>query len=260
MRSNLNVAEFENRLRDFIKSTSYPFSMCKAYRIFATIVLLIFSLEAVCQKDSRFVSYVAEPSHIEFHWKDDKGQIFGGIQNLKLFLEGKGRQLEFAMNGGMFKPDRSPQGLLVENNVKLNSLDTLTGSGNFYMMPNGVFYITEDNIAVVCKTIDFNDSTQVKFATQSGPMLLIDGAMHPAFKKGSTNLNIRNGVGILPGNKVVFVISREPVNFYDFAEYFEGMKCKNALYLDGFVSRAYIPGENWTQLDGNLGVIISVSK
>jgi uncharacterized protein YigE (DUF2233 family) len=91
-------------------------------------------------------------------------------------------------------------------------------------------------------------------------MLLIDGEIHPAFKKGSKNLNIRNGVGILPDNKVVFAMSKEEVNFYDFAEFFKSKGCKNALYLDGFVSRTYLPEEDWEQLDGNFGVIIGVAK
>ncbi len=91
-------------------------------------------------------------------------------------------------------------------------------------------------------------------------MLVIDGQIHQAFKKGSINLNIRNGVGILPDNRVIFAMSKQEVNFYDFAEFFMSMGCKNALYLDGFVSRTYLPEENWQQLDGNFGVIIGVTK
>jgi uncharacterized protein YigE (DUF2233 family) len=91
-------------------------------------------------------------------------------------------------------------------------------------------------------------------------MLVINGKIHPAFKKGSTKLNIRNGVGILPNNNVVFAISKTEINFYDFAEYFQQLGCKNALYLDGFVSRMYLPEKNWTQTDGNFGVLIGVTK
>ena len=99
----------------------------------------------------------------------------------------------------------------------------------------------------------------MKWATQSGPMLVIDGAIHSAFKKGSINVNIRNGVGILPDNKIVFAISKEEINFYDFAEYFKNLGCKNALYLDGFVSRMYLPEKNLSATDGAFGVIIGVS-
>jgi uncharacterized protein YigE (DUF2233 family) len=88
---------------------------------------------------------------------------------------------------------------------------------------------------------------------------LIDGKIHPAFKDGSLNLNIRNGVGILPGNKILFAMSKWPVNFYDFAEYFKSQGCKDALYLDGAISRTYLPEKNWSQTGGDFGVIIGVS-
>ncbi len=163
------------------------------------------------------------------------------------------------MNGGMFKPDNSPQGLFIQKRKTLSPLDTSSGSGNFYLKPNGVFYITTGNVPVICTTADFKDDGKIKYATQSGPMLLINGQIHPAFKQGSANLNIRNGVGILPGNKVIFAMSKAPVNFYDFASYFKNLGCVNALYLDGFVSRTYLPEKNWIQTDGNFGVIIGVT-
>lgn len=221
--------------------------------------ILFFSLGASAQ-DSRFLTFTTDASAIQFYWKDDKGEIFRSLQNLKLFVESKKQELRFAMNGGMYLKDNSPQGLFVENGTTLNPIDTLTGKGNFYLKPNGIFYLTKNNKAVVCQTKEFNNDNQVNFATQSGPMLLIDGNIHAAFKKGSSNLNIRNGVGILPDNRVVFVISKQEVNFYDFAEYFKSMGCKNALYLDGFVSRMYLPEENWEQLDGNFGVIIGATS
>ena len=89
-------------------------------------------------------------------------------------------------------------------------------------------------------------------------MLIIDGQIHSAFKAGSTNLNIRNGVGILPNNKVVFAMSKTAINFYDFAKFFKNLGCKNALFLDGFVSRTYLPEKKWMQTDGNFGVIMGV--
>jgi uncharacterized protein YigE (DUF2233 family) len=160
----------------------------------------------------------------------------------------------------MYKPDGSPQGLFIENGKTLSPLDTSSGGGNFYLKPNGVFYITADNKAVICKTPDFKDNGKLKYATQSGPMLMIDGQIQPAFKEGSANLNIRNGVGILPDGRIIFAMSKSGINFYDFAQYFKSLGCKNALYLDGLVSRAYLPEKNWAQTDGNFGVIIAVIK
>jgi uncharacterized protein YigE (DUF2233 family) len=236
--------------------------MANKHRLFIGLAFLVFCIGATPEqeKDPRFLSFVTDPASIKFYWKDDNGQIFGSIQNLKQFVETKNQELQFAMNGGMFKKDNSPQGLFIQNNTTLAPLDTLSGTGNFYLKPNGVFYLTRDNRAVICQSKEFVDNGQINFATQSGPMLIIDGQIHPVFKKGSVNLNIRNGVGVLPDNKVVFAMSKQEVNFYDFAEFFQNMGCKNALYLDGFVSRTYLPEQNWRQLDGNFGVIIGVTK
>lgn len=197
---------------------------------------------------------------LRLYWKNDNNQNIGSIQNLKIWLEGKNRVLEFAMNAGMYKKDNSPQGLYIEKQKILSALDTTRASGNFYLKPNGIFYLTTNKTAAICRTEDFRNIEKVEYATQSGPMLLIDGQIHPEFKKGSANLNIRNGVGILPDGKVLFVLSKKEINFYDFANYFKSLGCKNALYLDGFVSRAFAPSENWIQTDGNFGALFAVTS
>ena len=211
--------------------------------------------------DVPILSYTVDlkTQDLQFYWKSDKGEIINSIQNLKNYVETKNSTLVFAMNGGMFNKNFSPQGLFIQDKKMVTALDTFSGSGNFYLKPNGVFYITTDNIPYVCKTADFDNKGNVKFATQSGPMLIIDGQIHSAFKEGSLNLNIRNGVGILPDNKIVFAMSKKEINFYDFAKYFQQLGCKNALYLDGFVSRMYVPEKKWIQLDGDFGVIIGVT-
>ncbi len=211
--------------------------------------------------DTHFVSYIvdAKKQDIKFYWKTEKQENFKSIQNLKDWLNKKHKKLLFAMNGGMYKQDNSPQGLFIENQKQMAPLDTTSAKGNFYLKPNGVFYITVDNLPTICTTTNFINKGKVKYATQSGPMLVIDGQIHSAFKEGSTNLNIRNGVGILPDNKIIFAMSKEEINFYDFANYFKKMGCKNALYLDGLVSRTYLPEQNWTQTDGDFGVIIGVT-
>jgi uncharacterized protein YigE (DUF2233 family) len=230
--------------------------------ILLLVVTGIFAFASKDQiEDTRFISYEVDTKKqdIKLYWKDEKKEIFRSIQNLKLWLEKSKRKLVFAMNAGMYKTDNSPLGLYIEDKVTLSPLNKLAGDGNFYLKPNGVFYITSDNIPVICNTIDFKSNRKIKYATQSGPMLVIDGKIHSSFKEGSVNLNIRNGVGILPDNKVVFAMSKTGVNFYDFAKYFKGIGCKNALYLDGFVSRTYLPEKKWIQTDGNFGVIIGVA-
>lgn len=212
--------------------------------------------------DDLFLTYKVDlkKQDLRLYWKNDNNQNIGSIQNLKLWLEGKNRVLEFAMNAGMYKKDNSPQGLYIEKQKILSALDTTRASGNFYLKPNGIFYLTTNKTAAICRTEDFRNIEKVEYATQSGPMLLIGGQIHPEFKKRSTNLNIRNGVGILPDGKVLFVLSKKEINFYDFANYFKSLGCKNALYLDGFVSRAFAPSENWIQTDGNFGALFAVTS
>lgn len=212
--------------------------------------------------DDLFLTYKVDlkKQDLRLYWKNDNDQNIGSIQNLKLWLEGKNRVLEFAMNAGMYKKYNSPQGLYIEKQKILSALDTTRASGNFYLKPNGIFYLTTNKTAAICRTEDFRNIEKVEYATQSGPMLLIDGQIHPEFKKGSANLNIRNGVGILPDGKVLFVLSKKEINFYDFANYFKSLGCKNALYLDGFVSRAFAPSENWIQTDGNFGALFAVTS
>lgn len=237
--------------------------MTRSKKILSAIILLLAATAAfaVTQDDDTFLSYRVDPKkqELKLYWQDASGQNFGSIQNLKTAVEKEKKQLLFATNGGMYKPGGSPVGLYIQNKVTLSPLDTTTASGNFYLKPNGVFYLTTDNTAAICTTPEFKNNGKIKYATQSGPMLVINGQIHPAFKEGSPNKNIRNGVGIMPDGSVLFVLSKQPVNFYDFADYFRKMGCKNALYLDGFVSKAYLPEKDWLQLDGEFGVVVGVT-
>ena len=214
------------------------------------------------QDSDLFVSYTVDvkKADLRLYWKNDKNEQFNSIANLKTWVESKNKKLVFAMNGGMYMEDRAPLGLYIENSKQLRRLNTAHGSGNFYLQPNGVFYITTDNKAGICKTQDFENNGKIKYATQSGPLLVVNGAINAVFTKGSVNTNIRNGVGILPNGEVVFAMSKSDVNFYDFAQFFQNLGCKYALYLDGFVSRTYLPEKNWTQTDGDFGVLIGVTK
>ncbi len=229
------------------------------YLIFTLVVSAFIGNKA--KIDDNILSYTVDlkKQNLKFYWKNDKGEIFNNFYNLKKWLDTKSERLIFAMNGGMYKKDFSPQGLFIENGIKKTNIDTLkNGYGNFYMQPNGIFYITYDNKGIVVKTTDFK-ADNVKFATQSGPLLLIDGKIHSKFRKGSKNLNIRNGVGVLPNGNLIFAMSKKKINFYDFASYFKSLGCKNALYLDGFVSKTYLPEKGFDKTEGSFGVIIAES-
>jgi uncharacterized protein YigE (DUF2233 family) len=215
--------------------------------------------EAQTLSNERFLAHEVDlkSQNLQMIWKDSDGNTVGNFKTLKQQLAEDGKTLVFAMNGGMFRVDQSPQGLYIENGKELHQINKVQEAyGNFYMQPNGIFYITNQQEAVVVATKDFEPNKDIKFATQSGPMLLIDGDFHPAFNKGSSNLNIRNGVGVLPNGNLLFVMSKVEVNFYDFAQFFKELGCQNALYLDGAVSRTYLPSQQWQQLEGGFGVMI----
>lgn len=222
---------------------------------------MAFALLYAFQPASVFLSYQVDldKQQLDFFWKDAEGERYGNFGNLKTGLEHRGKKLLFATNGGMYQKDRKPLGLYIENYKTLQKLNTRSSEyGNFYLKPNGVFYIQEGN-ARICKTEDFEVVPSIQYATQSGPMLLIDGNIHPEFNAQSKHRHIRNGVGILENGQLLFVMSKEKVTFYELANYFKNQGCKNALYLDGFVSRTYLPEKNWIQTEGDFGVIIGVT-
>lgn len=210
--------------------------------------------------DEVFTTFTVHPqeANVQFFSQDDAGEYLKSIRNLKKYVERDGKKLRFAMNGGMYQEDQKPLGLFIRNQKTVMPLNTREAKGNFYIKPNGVFYITVDKKAFVAPTQDFQNDGQVNFATQSGPMLLVDGSINQEFTPNSDNLNIRNGVCITEDGKIIFAISRIAVNFYDFATHFKKAGCRNALYLDGYVSRMYLPEKNVEQLDGDFGIIIGI--
>ena len=167
---------------------------------------------------------------------------YGGFSALDAALAQNAQMLGFAMNAGMFQPDLSPVGLYIENGDRLAPLVTSDGPGNFGLLPNGVFCIG-DSFSVIESRAFAKTKPTCRHATQSGPMLVIGGKLHPRFKTDSTSLNIRNGVGVsADGQTALFAISNDLVNFASFARLFrDGLDSPNALYFDGSVSRLYAP-------------------
>lgn len=221
----------------------------------------VLSCNRKAEHEDNFVIFKVNPKveNVSFYWKDDDGTIFKSINKLKRKIERDKKGLKFAMNGGMFNINNIPKGLYIENFKILHHLDTLSGKGNFYLQPNGVFYLTKNKDAEITETKRFVYNSNIKYATQSGPVLLIHGKINPIFKRESKNINIRNGVGILKNGNIVFIMSKTEVNFYNFASVFKNAGCEKALYLDGYVSRTYYPEKKWIQEDGNFGVMIGVN-
>ena len=159
----------------------------------------------------------------------------------KLAAKEEEASLVFAMNAGMYHEDRAPVGLYVENGKQVAPLNTAARDGNFGLVPNGVFYIGDGKAGVAETSVFAETAPEVVFATQSGPMLVIGGALHPKFNADGPSKKKRNGVGITDdGQTVYFVMSEGLVNFHSFASFFrDHLETPNALFLDGTVSRLY---------------------
>ena len=187
------------------------------------------------------------------------GTPFGQFSSIEAALRPDHR-LSFAMNAGMYHDDRAPVGHYVEDGQEVMRVIPNAGPGNFGLLPNGVFCI-RDGRADVIETLAFIDQNPTcRFATQSGPMLVIDGKLHPRFLADSTSRYVRNGVGTsADGTRAIFAISRNAVTFHEFGRLFrDELSLPNALYFDGNVSRLYAPDIGRNDPGFNMGPIVGV--
>ena len=190
---------------------------------------------SVCRIDLR-------ETRLELFNLDGQGEPLGSFAVLAESLSAERKELEFAMNAGMFDEALKPIGLYIEDGTESKKLNRRDGYGNFHVKPNGVFYIKGDRVGVAATEAYVKLNETPDFATQSGPMLVIDGKIHPKFSETGMSHKMRNGVGMLDAHTAIFAISENPVNFYDFALLFrDGLKCANALFFDGTVSSLYSP-------------------
>ncbi|MCX7286805.1 MAG: phosphodiester glycosidase family protein [Rhodobacterales bacterium] len=175
-----------------------------------------------------------------FHSGDDGA--YGSFTKVNAALEGQGQTLGFAMNAGMYHRDLAPVGLYIEEGVEKAPLVTRDGPGNFGLLPNGVF-CWGDSFRVIESRSFKADRPACRFATQSGPMLVLNGDLHPKLLPESDSTYVRNGVGVsADGTRAVFAISDDEVNFHAFARLFrDELGLSDALYFDGNISRLYAP-------------------
>ncbi len=200
---------------------------------------------------------VAASEDLRLFHRDDAGGILGGFSAVE---DHAGGTLAFAMNAGMYHDDRAPVGLYREDGKETQRLITSDGPGNFGLLPNGVFCFGDGSLRVM-ESLKFQSADPTcPFATQSGPMLVIDGALHPRFIPGGSSKFTRNGVGTTTdGQTAVFVIANDPVNFHTFGRVFRDvLGLSQALYFDGKVSRLYAPDLGRADIGFQLGPIVGV--
>lgn len=210
--------------------------------------------------DYTLCSYAVAGHDIRLFHSDADGAPYFQFSTLERELDEQGETLIFAMNGGMYHDDRRPVGFFRDQNGDQASVNTNDGPGNFHLKPNGVFWLTQAEAGVTESQAFLDQGLDPVYATQSGPMLVIDGRLHPGLNPDGTSHRRRNGVGVsADGQMVHFAISDSAVTFYEFATLFrDEIGVPNALFLDGQVSRIYAPELDRNELGPDLGPIVGV--
>ena len=225
-------------------------AVCRALKVaIAALILVSFASAAQaapCRTEAfegmhySVCSFDLAETDLRIFWRDDTRKPYRTFARLADDLAARGMELEFAMNGGMYGVELRPIGLLIEEGRELRRANMAESPAdlrpvpNFYKKPNGVFYIGERQAGVMEMGRFVDEGPAARFATQSGPLLVIDGELHPAFIEGSSDRRLRNGVGVSSPTTVHFAISQGGVNFHEFARFFRDfLGSDNALYLDG---------------------------
>jgi len=188
------------------------------------------------------------------------GAPYRSFANLAAALAADSPQVAFAVNGGMYDGEGKPIGYYVENSQRLKELSRSDGPGNFHLKPNGVFYGTGGAWRIRTADDFFAQvGDRPEFGTQSGPMLVIGGKLHPEITQDGPSRAIRNGVGVDTQGRAHFVISETPLSFGKLARFYRDvLKTPNALYLDGSVSALWDPVSGRMDYRAPIGPMIVV--
>jgi len=198
---------------------------------------------------------------LRIHWGRD-GRPWRTFRALQDALAAAGSPARAITNAGTFEPGLAPTGLLVSGGRRVHGLEAADGDPAlvFFMKPNGVFAIAGGE-AVIVETGAAGALRDVAEATQSGPLLVRRGALHPRLRPGSPNRKVRSGIGVRDPARVVIVLSKDESNLETFARLFrDRLGCADALYLDGVISRLWEPGGGEAAPAGEFGGMISVHE
>lgn len=227
-------------------------------------------VSAICKEHifegARFTACPAAPdtSTISLALLGSDGKPLRHLSALKAEMDKQGRAPLFAMNAGMYDDQSEPIGLYLADGKQRKALNRKAGEGNFHLLPNGVFWVDDAGRFHVDTADQYSKRaarTTPLLATQSGPMLVIDGKLHPKITADGPSRYRRNGVGLDAKGTAWFVMSDEPVSFGKFARFFrDQLKCPDALYFDGSVSALWVPDADRLDLGAALGPMIMVER
>jgi len=211
---------------------------------------------------SRFIvcSYDARTQDLRLYSRAGSGGYLRSLENLQRELGADARHIRFAMNAGMFNERGAPIGLYVEDGEEQKPISLTDGPGNFHLKPNGVFWQGGDGLLHIETSESYVlENREPRWATQSGPMLVIEGGLHPRFAEDGASRFVRNGVGLRDSHTAYFVISSGMVSFGRFARFFrDELRCRDALFLDGTVSSLWAPGIGRSDDSHELGPMVVV--
>lgn len=200
---------------------------------------------------------LSQQSKLHLRWLDDAGKPLSNFGALQQQLDREGKKIAFATNAGIYEQGPKPCGLTICDGKELVPLNLADGEGNFFLKPNGVFYLDDQRGPGIVAASEYPALTiKPRLANQSGPLILRKGVIHHAFNANSPNLRQRSAVGVVAKTKeIVFVMSdREDrvkgrVTFHQLARLFLHLGCEDALYLDGDISQMITspaPGTKFT--------------
>ena len=219
-------------------------------------------VDAACRQvsfeDTQFTDCLADPArdHVRLVIDSELRTLAALADRL-----GPDAKVRFAMNGGMYDDEGKAIGLAVIGGRQVHALNRKRGGGNFHLLPNGVFSAETDGWHVRTSDGYAAASPAAEMATQSGPMLVIAGQLHPKFSPDGDSRYVRNAVGIDRSGKAHFVISEQAVSFGLIARLFrDQLGCPNALFLDGSVSALWDPAADRVDSTVDLGPLLVVER
>jgi len=242
----------------FLKSRLFWFGM-----VGLVLAMTMASIQAatppgyIVFRDQGYLTHTVDPQKedLRLFYSDDQGNRLRDFAGLEKYVNSKGEKLLFAANAGMFEPNSKPVGLLLLDGVEQSPINLREGTGNFYMKPNGIFVINDKHEALIVESSTYPTLlSPVVWATQSGPILVHGGDIHPDFNAASQSKKERSGIGVTKEGLIIFALSQTPVTFYDFASLFlNKLKCPNALFLDGDISAFYVLGMKEDRIPHSFG-------